>query len=281
MTADWPDDNPSAHRATAIYSQGVPLQRKPLNVSNATVSIPVATPVTLFANQPFDQPSFQLALEAQQSGAPAATPFARLRYLWRDVAAMLTMETDWTVVPFGSASPVAAIVTGPARMDQLSVITESLDPAAPLNLTYTITQHSQVYDLIRMQEVNNVAVAGYSRPGGVVQTGVIASAAPVVAATTAVQRLVPVWSGKAVLSVDNAANTATVRVRLLDPGLAVGATSIYGMSGNGILDEVFAAGGASAVQEVALPTGPVVLELFNTSATVAITPQVSLVRLDQ
>lgn len=280
MTADWPDDNPSAHRALAIYGQGVPLARKPNSVVNSVNTILPSLSATLASGAIIDQPSFQAAIVLQAAAAGGALPFGKVKITWADAASGISSIPDVPVLPASNGSASAFLITGPSRMDALSIELDNLDPGVTLSYSFGLSQTSHAYDRLRVQETTGAVVAGFTRPGGNPGMGMLANISATIPVSSAISRLALTWAGKAILSVDNEAGTVPVTVRLMDPGVILGGSPLYQGANSGIFEAVVVAAGSAINQEVSLPPGPVVINEENLSATVTPTPTVLLQRVD-
>lgn len=277
---DHPDDMPPEAHAAAIYSQGVPLARKGTNILFNNNAIPGGGSQVVFSGQALDQPSFHAIVYLTSQSAAATIPFGFLTFDWIDAASGQGASPDIPILPGGNLAQCVYLITGPARADHLTLSINNLDPAQLLSWAITVTQSSHTYTRLRIQETLAAAVPGLIRPGLDPGMGVLASIGTTIPISSNVQRLAATWAGRAILATDNIAGTVPVQVRLLDPGVALGGSPLYGIANSGIIASLVVAAGAVQEAEVALPNGPVVIEEINASAASTVQPTTTLIRID-
>lgn len=280
MTADWPDDNPSAHRALAIYSQRVPIARGVTGLNSGSSSLAASGTVNLATSLPVDQPSFQMLIGLQEGSVTATIPFGKLRFLWKDIGSGFQVDPDWAILPGGSSAINFHYISGPCKADLLTIELDNLDPAQILFYDFGISAVSHVYERFRVQQVGQQAVPQFTLAGQNNQMAVLGSVGANVAASSTVDRLCSAWGGDAHINVDNTAGTVGIQVRLIDPGIIAGGTPLYGTSGVGSIWSDSVVAGASSHAKVPLPYGPVVIREINPSSTTAVQPTTTLLRLE-
>jgi hypothetical protein len=278
MTADWPDDNPSAHRAAAIYAQAVPLARKATALNSGTPSVAGGGTTNIITGLIVDQPSFQMLIGLRYVPAGATIPFGKLRFEWMDTASGTQVTPDHAVLVAGFAGLNFHHITGPAMGDQLTVALDNLDPATILSCTFGASQTSHLYPRFRLEQVGQTVDPVFTLAGQSNQLGILASINASIGASGTVDRLASAWSGPATLNVDNVGTAASVKIQLLDPGIIAGGSPLYGVGNSGIIFSQVV-GTVNPFQfTLDLPAGPVVIRSINTSGAAAIQPTITLVR---
>lgn len=281
MTADWPDDNPSAHRAAAIYTQRVPLAHDATGLGTGTNSVIGGGHTNLISGVNVDQPSFHMLI-GLNAGVPGTTvPFGRLKFQWTDIASGFTVDPDWAVLTGAVSGLNFTYVFGPVRADQLTIELDNLEPTNLLSYSFGISAVSHTYDEFKIQEVGGSSAFGFTRPAQQNQMGVLGSVNASIPASGTVDRLCMAAGGKAILSSNNDGGVSTVRVQLLDPGIIAGGAPILGLSNSGILATQEVQPALPTLGEVSLPNGPVVIRQINTSTTTAQQPTTVLMRSRQ
>lgn len=280
MTADWPDYNPSAHRAAAIYAQRVPLARNSTGIGNNSSSLAGGTKTNIISNVAIDQPSFQMLIGLEFTTLTATIPFGKLRFLWTDTASGFQVDPDWCVLSAGFNAMDFVYISGPVKADQLTIELTDLDPAQILFYDFGISAVSHVYDRFRVQEVGQPTVPGFTRAGQNNQLGVLGSVGALLAVSSTTDRLCSAWGGQAAINVDNISGAGIVQVRVIDPGIIAGGSPLYGLSGTGTIWSADVASGAVANGEFALPYGPVVIREINPNSSTTVQPTTTLMRLE-
>lgn len=278
MTADWPDDNPSAHRALAIYSQRVPLAHNATGIGNNSGSLLGGGTTNIVSGAAFDQPSFQMLIGIN-AGVPGTTiPFARAKFKWTDTASGFTVDPDWCVMAGAVSGLNFHYIRGPVRADTLTIELDNLEPAQLLSYSFGISAVSHVYEDFAMEEVGGQSVFGFTRPAQQAQMGVLGSVNATLPISGTVDRLAMAYNGKAILTSTDVGDTAGVRVQLLDPGVVLGSGPILGLSNSGFLAGADVQASPPANLEVSLPNGPVVIRQINLSTTATQQPTTTLMR---
>lgn len=278
MTADWPDDNPSAHRALAIYTQRVPLAHNATGVGNASGSLLGGATSNIVSAATVDQPSFQMLIGIN-AGVPGTTiPFARAKFQWTDTASGFGVTPDWCVMSGAVSGLNFHYIRGPVRADSLTIELDNLEPAQILSYSFGISAVSHVYEDFVIEEVGGQGVLGFTRPAQQAQMGVLGSVNASIPASGTIDRLCMAYNGKAILTSTDVGGTTGVRVQLLDPGVALGGSPILGLSNSGFLAGLDVQASPPANMEVSLPNGPVVIRQINLSSTGAQQPTTTLMR---
>lgn len=275
---DYPDWQTSQKRALEIYNQTVPLGRKPSGVGTASTVLAGGGSTNIVNGQTVGQPSVQMLIGLSYADATPTIPFGRLKFQWTDTASGFTVDPDWCTLVGGVISPNFYYIASPSRADVLTIELDNLDPAKTLFYSFGISQISHVYDDIRLEQVGRVTPPVFTLPSSNNQQGILASFNASIGISAQADRLASAWSGKAILSVNNKAGSATVTAELLDPGVVAGGAPLVGASGIGIIASVDAGTGSPQTQEVAIPNTNVVLRVINQSGMAAQTPMVTLTR---
>lgn len=268
---------PGSTIAVESSNTGVPLLRFANNLASTTSGVlPPSTTQTLVNNLAVTQPSFEMVLWVQFALAPAQ-PFGRVIISWKDSTGNFLTQADSIVVPGGTGAFAIFYITGPIRGEFMKVQLQNLDAANTMTYEFTVNQTSHVYEEMRILEVNGVAIAGFTRPGLDPTTGVLGSVGTSITPTNTISRLPCVWAGAAMIAVDNQAGGNACKVTLSDPG-GNGASSLYNTSGTAVFFSSAVAAGATTNTEVALPNGPVLINVTNEGAAGNISPGVQLTR---
>lgn len=268
---------PGSTIAVESSNTGVPLLRFANNLNNGISGVlPPNTTQTLVNAVAVNQPSFEMVLWVQFALAPAQ-PFGRVSITWKDSTGNFLTEADSIVVPGGTGAFAIFYITGPIRGEFMEVQLQNLDAANNLLYEFTVTQTSHIYDELRVLEVNGTAIAGFTRPGLDPTTGVLGSVGVSITPTNTISRLPCTWAGIAMLCVDNQAGGNACKVTLSDPG-GNGANSLYNTSGTAVFFSSVITAGNTSNTEVALPNGPVLINITNEGAAGNISPGVQLTR---
>src|SRR5579864_2008707 len=255
MTTDWADFNPHPHMALAQYSQGVPLARKPGGVGSASNTVAASGTTRLINAQIVDQPSFQSILLLTQVATGTVLPFGRVRVTWGDVASGFSAQTDTFGLVAGQNAASVAFIQGPCRGDTITVDLDNIDTVKTLTYSFGVSQVSHVYEVVRVQEVTQVAVEHFTRPSMQPQAGVLASVNTAVAVGPAANFLASAWCGRAFLMVDNSNQPNDVLVQLVDPGQIARGTPLFGTAGLCDFAAIRVAAGQADTIQVSLPNG--------------------------
>lgn len=279
VTPDAPDWAPHVALAAQVAATGVPLLRATNVLGNGpALALPPGLAVTLLDHMAITQPGYEGMFAVNLPAGQGTVPFATMIFNWSDSASGLGVDSEFFLLTEGNgpANALQYYVRGPCHGDQLTVTVTNLDPAVAGTLTGALNQTSHVWLSHRIIQpvYAQGSPIGWSNPSGTPALGMIAASAPTLAASASTDRLTAAYSGKAVLSLINQTAGVTVLVALRDPGTLYSGNSQQRYAG------VELAGPASAAVEVALPHGPLDMQVVNTSATTAVTPNVALIALD-
>lgn len=277
--SDYPDFGTPGQNVLGSPQGAVGLLRatNQAGTGNAT-NLPANSATTLVNTQGITQPGYEGVFQLNAPAAAGTVPFARVSFVWTDFSTGLTVGTRHHYLSAGNgpANALPYYIAGPCRGDQLMVTITNLDPAQAMTLTWTINQTSHIYqrDMLVQTSLAVTAPIGFTNPNGDPAAAVLLESTPLIGVSSTIFRLAAVYGGKAAWSVNNT-STVVLTAALVDPA------QLYGSAiANQRLATMVVAGGAAQTAEVALPYGPVNLQLVNTSGTVTITPNVGLVALD-
>lgn len=273
---DFPDwQVPQAH-ATTIAQTGVPLLRLSTSKKfNIGTTIAGGGNSTLLTAGAMTQPGYEIGVRASMPASSGTLPFVALTLTWTDdVTGIQTARRD-VVVTAGNA-PAHAIVSfinGPCRGNTLQVVATNLDPAVTVTLDWTINETSHLYEHDQAGQLaySGTAPNGFTNPGGINGTGVIAWVHPTLGAGATNAFLCALYGGDVFLNIDTFGITSTINVALTDaPGYATGSTA-----GEYFGDNV--ASGTSLPIALTLPFSPVLLSVSNLGTAGSVAPKVAIV----
>lgn len=273
MTADWPDDNPSAHRASAIYTQRVPLARAATSLGgNTGQTLLPSSSVTLFSASILDQPAFELTLSSQNPAGLASHPWTEAQFSWIDAVTTDVKSQRTYVNANGDGQKNLLRVQGPTRGDQLTFVLHNDDTVNTLTFDWSLSTISHVILEDNVANDLSVPVHGFSLPGGDAKKGVIAASNPTLANGASVTRLVPARNGHVKITIDNSAGVSALQVTVSDPDPVV---PLYGLTAGA---EFYTSGPVPAntvkTDDYVAPPGPTLLTLTNVGTLGAISPVV-------
>lgn len=279
VTPDAPDWAPHVATAAQIAATGVPLLRgtNKLGANNNTVVAP-STTVTLMTTVPVGQPSYEGLLALNLPAGQGTIPFSSVIFNWFDSVTTLNIDSEFFILTAGNGSSnvLQYYVRGPCHGDQLTVTITNLDPLVAMTLQWVINQTSHLWNVHKITQpvyATNAPI-GWTNPAGTPALNLLVATAPTLAASASTDRLTAAYSGKAVLSLINQTSGAAVLAALRDPG------TLYSGNSQQRYAAVELTGPAAATAEVALPNGPLDLQIVNLSTTTAVTPNVALIALD-
>lgn len=264
---------------------GMPLLRYTNQVGTAAgTSLPGGGPAQTLVNQAgITQPGYEGFITAWFPASAGVTiPFISVVFSWVDSASGYTVKAQYFTLTTGAnaGASIAYYLNGPCYGDKLIITALNLDPAVAADINWVINQTSHIFEtdkIVQPQYATANAPPGFLNPNGVPGLGVIATIVAALTPGQTANRLMAVYSGKVLLSVDNLGNANACRIRLLDPSNGV----IYGSgSANQSFHSNLVAAAASESIELGLPRGPVVLELHNNGGTGNITPSVTVTAMD-
>jgi hypothetical protein len=276
MSVDYPDWTSLRALVNAIAVAGVPLLRGTNGLaSSAGVTVPHLGGINLFTNGIIVQPSFEARFTAHYPLGTGTSPFLVFIVTWSNSATNTTTDVEKYAIPVGNGSgmDVQVYLSGPCRGDRMSVFCSGTDTVADATLTYAFNQTSNIHshDRLFQPSLSPNPPIGFVWPSGDPAFGIMYNMDTAIAPSTNLFRLMPVWNGKARVSVDNGSGQGNVSFSFQDPA------NLYGLSGGFGMEKVFAAG-TRDVFEVQFPNGPVNILIRNEDPVNVNTPAVFVLR---
>lgn len=277
--ADW--QQPQA-AANAISTTGAPALRLTNNLgSNASQALSPNTPVQLLNTTNLNQPGYEGVFTVTMPAGQGSIPFIKVVIVWTDQTTGLTVGQRTFFMTCGNGQLLSYYIHGPVKGNQVSITATCLDSTitATLGWGFNLTSHVYLSDNIIQTAYGTLAPNGYTNPAGFPNAGLLLDSNPSVAANSTTTRLIAVYSGRAVLGVNNtSASGVNISVWLVDP-VASGA-GLYGNPQSRYAGVQNIGPGATQVVAVALPYGPFNLQIVNLSTTTAATMNIGLVAED-
>lgn len=279
---DFPDwQAPQAH-ATAISTTGAPLLRFTSNLgSGSNQALAANLTTTLLNTVSLNQPGYEGVFSLTMPSGSGTVPFVRMVIVWTDATTGLTVGQRTFFMTCGNGQALSYYIHGPTKGNQVSITVTVLDALVGATLTwgFNLTSHVYLNDNIIQTAYGTTAPNGYTNPAGFPNAGILLDSNLTPGASATLTRLTAVYSGKAVLNVNNNGSTS-LHVFLTDPvttgqGLYGNANSRYfGWAG------VQLPAGSNQFGLVALPYGPFQLGVTNESSTAAGSCGIGLVAQD-
>lgn len=247
---------------------GIPLLRFTQNLGSGagTSPAPGGSPTTLISAVSINQPGLEAEFTAHFASGTGTSPFIQLVFQWSDKTTGYVTWTDYFYIPGGNgaANAITCYINGPCYGTVLTVTAINTDATAGCALdNWVISQTSHVYERTVIKQAFFTSVNGFLNPDGFPASGILCSAAPSVGFGTSTTRLLPVWSGRVGVNIDNLGGASAHRIRFLDPtGVLYSATN-----NNKNLWGISVGAGGDAFAEIALPQGPVTVELHNSGSS--------------
>jgi len=226
-TPDYADyATPQAH-ATSIFSTGVPLYTKSVNVVNDVArNVPLGGGAVTVANlAAVSQIGYEVAITALIAAGAATIPILTVNMIWRDsVTATIVGHETWNIVMGSAGNGSVHVGTGPTKGNQLTVTLANNDSAAAATVTTVINQNSRIYsrDDWRTEAFNtipNIATPTHDQQGsnlGTLITGALA-------ANGSSTRILALYAGKVTVSFASTISAkGTLQVSSLDPAFSAG-----------------------------------------------------------
>lgn len=266
MTTDWPDYNPSQHRATAIAGTGVPLLTKSTLIKNqAAIS---QNPGTANNSATFSMPQigYEIILTIYATGN--FTSFYSITMTWFDsVSGQQTGQEEYFFIPGTGAGGNSHQIfgTGPTKGDQL-VITSTVPGTSSVAVThaYVVLNNSRVYaeDNWVTTQFNSAGVTGAASDsiGGLLAAGSFT----VPASGGIVTRLMPFFNGVISLYATTTSGLADLDVQIApfaDP-LQVGGSSPT------MFEQMTNANGFMYQSQIPLPASQCQVQFTNKNAAI-------------
>lgn len=250
---------------------GIPLLRFTKNIGSGSGStIAGATTATLISTTSINQPGYEAEFMVNMPASSGTVPFVKVIVVWTDATTGLTVgqRTFFMTCGNGPTNALPFYLSGPARGNQVSLTITNLDPSITATFTWGFNMTSHVYltDKLVQGAFGATAPNGYSNPSGFPNAGVLLNSNPSIPASSTTTRLAAAYSGKGIFGVDNT-GTVAFSAFLVDPSAAT--NGLYGNPSSRYSGISGLAGGASFQGEVALPYGPLQLQIVNAQTSAA------------
>lgn len=275
---DFPDWTDPQATATDVSVTGVPLLRKTAPLASASnVNIAAGSSINPVSNVTINQPSYEIAFGVSLPAAAGTVPFLQILMQWFDASTGIVTDTEVFQAPMGNGpgNAIQYYMSGPARGSGLNLLFQNSDPAQIATISYiiTMTSHVHVYDRFTQFGYANVAPIGFTNPAGQPNSGVLAVINATIGGNLSISRLCAVWSGSAIVTIDNGGAANSMSLTIEDPA------TLYSTVVNAHLYKFFIAAGVESSFNIALPHGPVLLVVANNAAG-NITPTITLTRIE-
>lgn len=261
MTADWPDYNPSAHRASAIYAQTVPLAAKSIGVGSAGTTTVLPSANATLGPFTIGQIGYEISIDVGANAA-STNPFMIALMTWTDsVTGRITEQQRWQLAGASGANPQTYYGVGPSSGDTLTITLTNNDSVNSMTYAFVLASNSRVYVRHdwRNQTFNPVpsfTSAVYDQAGHF-----LCSSSPTVGAGSVATRILPLYCGTVrIWCTFNLAFTLIIAAVDRTIGIAPAGNQIYE-------HDVAAAAGATFVDELSLPRCTCTLILSNNGAS--------------
>lgn len=216
MTTDWPDDNPSAHRALAIFNQTVPLGVASNLIDTRTITIPNGTSDT-FGPFPVGQVSHEFAISFGATSGSIAT--LKAKFTWSDIATGIVTDTDEFGIRAGTvAAPHVLRIFGRSKGNQCTLTLDNAGTGFTADITYVWVQQSRIYEREVFRTLTWGQNAGDNHPNFNMPENVIAQSLLTVAAGQEVTRNLPAWTGMVSLAAATTSGTSDCEMIVVDQG---------------------------------------------------------------
>lgn len=261
MTADWPDDNPSAHRALAIYSQTVPLAAKSIGVGSSGTIIVLPRASATLGPFTIGQIGYEISIDVG-ANAGSTNPFMIALMTWSDsVTGRITEQQRWQLSGASGGTTQTFYGVGPSSGDTLTITLTNNDSVNSMTYAYVLASNSRVYVRhdwrnLTMNPVPSFVMANYDQAGHF-----LCQSAPSVGAGVTASRLLPLYCGTVrIWATFNEAYTLVIS--------AVDRTIGIAPSGNQIFEsDITNAAGGVVDAELCLPRCTCILSLTNNGAS--------------
>lgn len=204
--------------AQDIFSTGAPGAAKSTLIAQATTAVLVAGTTVSYPSASTVYSIQQLAYEIIINPVmqAAGIGFIRVTLNWFD--SNTTLQVAQKTYHFNAAQapnghPV--VLTGPCRGDQLQiVILAPSENQATVQVQFSALQNSKYMPRDVARSVANIGTSGYTIAGFDPDAGILASAAPTIAATTDAARLLAFYTGTVRIAVNTASLTSDCTVQI-------------------------------------------------------------------
>lgn len=260
MTADWPDWNPSAHRALAIYAQTVPLAAKSVPLQTVGTSNVLPSSTATIGPISVGQIGYEISIDVGANAA-STNPIMQALFTWTDSSTgRVTEQQRWGLAGASGANPQTYYGVGPSSGDTLTIALTNTDTVNAMSYAFVLASNSRVYVRHdwRNQTFNPVpsfTSAIYDQAGMF-----LTNSSPTVGAGSTATRILPLYCGTArIWATFNQAYTLVISAIDRTIGIAPAGNQIYEA-------DVTAAGGGVTIAELCLPRCTCTVSLTNNGA---------------
>lgn len=196
--------------ANEVSTTGVPLLSKSSTLHHSpSTAIPANSSTNAGSPYVITQIGYEISIGL--STIPSATiPGAAVTLTWTDSVSGDIVAVEQWMLAAGSSAFQQYIGTGPTKGDTLTLNIANLDAAQVLTYTLTISQNSRVYTRDDWRQQTNVTVPGQTQATYRQAANVLFSTNPSLGSLIAAQRILPLYAGDILLSVQNGANAGTL-----------------------------------------------------------------------
>lgn len=213
-TPDWPDWNPSQHRANAIAATGVPLLTLSTFIGGNNITVPNGTSTS---RGPFTVGQIGFEIAVSFSATVASAQPLRVLLSWVDSSTTLVTDLDAFGIRAGSVTaPHVVRMSGRSKGDQLTVTFDNTATGDDATITYVVLQNSRVYAAEYFKTLTWGQLAPDQLPGFDLAEGIICHAAPTVGAGAQIPRELPAYNGEAWLCVHTNSGTTDCQISIVD-----------------------------------------------------------------
>jgi hypothetical protein len=258
--ADYPDWSVPQANASSIASTGVPLLSMPNELYNAT-TVMAAGATTGIVAIPISQPSYEISVNAFQSGAGAAGPL-EITATWFDSSGLFNVDGQkWCIWPGTSTLGHIVVGHGPTRASQLVLQYANKSTVMQYSVQVQVFGRSHLYDNDDWRSFNyiNTASGGTLATMDMQSTLIGYRALSVGAGATDTTEL-PLYCGPALLWADTSSAGADLNLTIQNSANSEG----NGL-GNLIYRQISGANGY-VTAELALPRYQCKIALLNSNA---------------
>jgi hypothetical protein len=263
VTADWPDFNPSAHRAAAIYSQTVPLAAKSTVLGQANTTVIAASGNAILGPFLVDQIGYEVSIDVGADVA-SANPFMIALMTWTDsVTNRVTEQQRWQLAGASGGTPNTYYGVGPSSGDTLTITLTNNDAVKAMTYAFVLASNSRAYVRHDWRNFNIGTVPTFTNANYDQAGQFLCQSAPTVGAGASTTRLLPLYCGKVrIWATFNQAYDLVIS--------AIDRTIGIAPAGNQIWEQnVTNAAGGIIVNELALPRCTCTVSFTNNGAALS------------
>jgi hypothetical protein len=255
---------------TGLTVNGIPPLRGTVQLGQASAQTLAASgTATLLNNVNINKPSFESVFKLNLPAASGTVPFAILGVGWQDAVTGLQVGFKQYALSSGNgpSNAITYYLSGPCRGNQLVLTLQNLDAAQTLTYSwlFNITSHAYAFDKLLQPSYAATGPNGFGSPAGNPSKGLLFASSPNIGANGNVIRLCAASNAKCKICVDDSGQLNSWAVTITDPA------SLYNAAASNEFYKFNGAAGSIFNGEIQMPNGPVLVTMFNTAATNAIT----------